>query len=570
MKKRIFNVIMVFVLVFTLSSQNAIALTNISRDTNTISGELKTRMEELSSDNSKKVPVQIFLKDTLNYQEIEKKAMNSANITKAEILAFENDEIMTKAVADKYELYRCNRIDLISGHMKAYNKEFLNDYKLSAESVSMSLPEINLIYLTGEEIEELSKDTRVEIIDYLEIYVTETNGYSISSADQCIRTNTSRNNGYNGSGITVGVVEHGWANRNLVGTNLTNVGGPTTGTDDTEDDQHATFVSGEIDTVVPGASIRLRKSATNTTVGDLDAVESLMTVDKVHVINMSLGFDNNGAYNDASRRLDRLIRQNKVTVVVSAGNNYGEVSGYGVAPNAITVGAVDHWGDTTATSNTYTFATFSDFNEASGVVNKPDVCAPGVWLDIYSFSGWDGTSMSAPLVTAAVAQMIDRNSGLSNKPQVLKSALMASCYYNAGTDFNSRNISDEEGAGVIDGNFTYRVAKNGRRTHFNFSSSSASSQSYSIYADYSTKDFRVAIAWESESSSTNTSLTDYDLYIYKDGNYVASSSGVENYEVVVIPASVIAEFGAGYYTATVERFGSANTSSDMVGIVWEQ
>ena len=99
---------------------------------------------------------------------------------------------------------------------------------------------------------------------------------------------------------------------------------------------------------------------------------------------------------------------------------------------------------------------------------------------------------------------------------------------------------------VIDGNFTYRVAKNGRRTHFNFSSSSASSQSYSIYADYSTKDFRVAIAWESESSSTNTSLTDYDLYIYKNGEYVASSSGLENYEVLIIPASVIAEFGAGY------------------------
>lgn len=55
--------------------------------------------------------------------------------------------------------------------------------------------------------------------------------------------------------------------------------------------------------------------------------------------------------------------------------------------------------------------------------------------------------MAMPVVTAIVTQMIDRNVGMAETPQTLKVAVMASCYYNAGTTFNN-NISDKEGAGV--------------------------------------------------------------------------------------------------------------------------
>lgn len=47
--------------------------------------------------------------------------------------------------------------------------------------------------------------------------------------------------------------------------------------------------------------------------------------------------------------------------------------------------------------------------------------------------------------------MIDRNSGMSDKPQILKAAVMASCYFNARTGFTN-NISNKEGAGVVDAN----------------------------------------------------------------------------------------------------------------------
>ena len=54
--------------------------------------------------------------------------------------------------------------------------------------------------------------------------------------------------------------------------------------------------------------------------------------------------------------------------------------------------------------------------------------------------------------------------------------------------------------------------------------SSASSQTHSIYADYTSKAFRISIAWEGEIVNNTNKLTDYDLYIYKGNTLVASST----------------------------------------------
>lgn len=110
----------------------------------------------------------------------------------------------------------------------------------------------------------------------------------------------------------------------------------------------------------------------------------------------------------------------------------------------------------------------------------------------------------------------------------------------------------------------------GRRWHLNFTPTGQSEQTYSIYADYNNKPFRVSIAWEGEVINDENKLTDYDLYIYKGDKLVASSTGTRNNEVIVIPAETVAQYSAGYYTAKIVRFGSANTTSDCVGLAWEQ
>lgn len=548
-----------------------------SNDNNVITPRLSAVMNEMTDSTTDKIPVQIQLKDTVDYDDVESQAMDSANLTDQELNYIYSEEFAELADTDlaqmtelenKYETYREARIDGICEQIANINQPFVDKYDLKAESISLSLPDINLVYLTIDEINEIADDSDVVTIDYVESKEVYPCGYSMASVDSCVRSNTARSYGWDGTGVKVGVVELGWADKNKVGSKLTNVGGPTSGSD-----SHATFVAGEINYIVPGADIYLRKAELSMT-GVLDAIEYLMTVSKVQVINVSLEYNSDGEYDGYSRRLDSLVRQNRITVVVAAGNindDYPDntfVSGFGLAPNVITVGAVNHYGATTATSSTYSLWPKSRFSEASNVINKPDLCAPGVNIDLYDYNK-SGTSMATPVVTGIIAQMIDRNIGMADTPQTLKAAVMASCYYNAGTTFYN-NISDKEGAGVVDGNFSYRVARNGRRWHFDFTPSGVTEQTYQIYADYNNKDFRVSIAWESEIIGNQNQLTDYDLYIYKGNTLVKSSTGIRNNEVIIIPAATVAQYGAGYYTAKIKRYGSANTNSDRVGLAWEQ
>ena len=562
-------------LLVAVCTSNVSAIASPSDNSYAITPLLSNVMNEMEDNTTDKIPVQIQLKDIVDYAEVESKAMDSANLSDQELeficseefasLADSNLALMTE-LENKYETYREARIDGICEQISEINQPFIDKYKLNAESISRSLPNINLVYLTKEEIYEIADDSDVVTIDFVESKEVYPCGYSMASVDSCVRSNTARSYGWDGTGVKVGVVELGWADKTKVGSKLINVGGPTSGTDD-----HATFVAGEINYIVPGADIYLRK-AELTLGGVLDAAEYLMTVSKVQVINMSVGYDSTGSYDAYSRRLDNLIRQNKVTVCVAAGNvknsNYN-VNGYGLAPNAITVGSVNHYGATTASSSTYSFSTFSRYIEATDVINKPDLCAPGETIDLYDYTK-SGTSMATPVVTGIVAQMIDRNVGMAETPQTLKAAVIASCYYNAGTTFVD-NFSDKEGAGVVDGNYSYRVARNGRRWHFDFTPSGVSEQTYQIYADYNYKDFRVAIAWESEIISNDNKTTNYKLQIFKGSSLVGESNlNLSNSEIVIIPASTVALYGAGYYTAKIVRVGTQPTTSDRVGLAWEQ
>lgn len=57
----------------------------------TISSQLMSVMEQKSSDSSAKIPVQIQLKDTVDYVSVEKQAMDISNISEQEIAYVELD-----------------------------------------------------------------------------------------------------------------------------------------------------------------------------------------------------------------------------------------------------------------------------------------------------------------------------------------------------------------------------------------------------------------------------------------------------------------------------------------------
>lgn len=129
----------------------------------------------------------------------------------------------------------------------------------------------------------------------------------------------------------------------------------------------------------------------------LSALDYCLTLDRVDVINMSLGFFY--SENPFSSRLSRL-KQRGTVVVCAAGNEERSDTHYPSAdPNVIGVGAFDNL--LNVTGNSYQKASYSAFGD-----NNVDIAAPGRFrVTDYNnnYSVQQGTSISSPVVTAAVA-----------------------------------------------------------------------------------------------------------------------------------------------------------------------
>ena len=540
------------------------------------------------ADEDELISVTIELTDNIDMEKVESLAVSRADISTAGMAIMNMDtssfseevneahqEVMTE-LRDKIS---AERNEILKEHYSGKNAAFIASVGLSEEqygSVGIFTPFIREVLLTPAQIQKIARNPEVCYIDYVG-GVEWTDFASVDDTYQIINGNVSVDSGYKGSGIRVGMIESGFPKLSAMGSDSQNIVKIGSGSET----DHATKVSGIIKKMAPSCSIYSCAVSSDSSV--LEDCERLIDNYNVHVVNISYGGLDDGKYNACSREIDKLVAATGVPVVIASGNgapstNY--VNLFGVSPNAITVGAVTSSGKNQGATGAYTLASYSIYRESSGTVNKPDICAPGK-VKIYSYDESEGSSFAAAHVTGTVVQMMSRNSVLQGRAQTVKAAIMASASYNAGTSMSyvsGTKASNQEGAGVIDAGFCYNVARYGRGMRYE-ASSGTESFTYTVTCDSATKPFRIACAWEVISTDSSTSITDYDMRVYKNGTLVASSGAYANssskpnanYEIIELSTSILSTYGAGSYQVEIRRVGSYNGSGDTkIGLAWGQ
>lgn len=191
--------------------------------------------------------------------------------------------------------------------------------------------------------------------------------------------------------------------------------------------------------VAPDSQLYIAKALDSKGDGPASAIIEALdwaVAQNVDVINMSLGgfvFSCDGR-DPLSQAVDGVVEKN-ITVVVAAGNSGPRrrtIAAPGCAQNAITVGAVDDYGDV---------ALFSSRGPTSDRRVKPDIMAPGVNIVSAAPDGeyayMSGTSQASPHIAGVVALLLDANKDLS--PSQVKNVLISTSDDLARWYFNTQN-----------------------------------------------------------------------------------------------------------------------------------
>ena len=331
------------------------------------------------------------------------------------IAATQPDEVVPVIIL----LDRGAEIDVINqgGHIK-------HDYKL-IDAVSADIPAKKLKALASQgHIKKIVPDALLHVVEDLGATIQLQTSANATGAGSLLDA------GYNGSGITVAVLDTGidQTHPDLAGKVTKQYDFVNNDNDASDDYGHGTHVAGIIAAnggirgVAPGASLQSVKvcdssgsCATSRIIAGLEwAVEN-----GAQIASISIGgqLEMNDGTNPVSLAADAAVARGLI-VVIAAGNGgpgTGTISYPGDAQQVITVGAANDAGTVSQADDTMT--PFSNRGPSDFGRVDPDVVAPGYQINSTKMGGgyvkMDGTSMATPHVSGAVALLLQARSGLT-------------------------------------------------------------------------------------------------------------------------------------------------------------
>lgn len=433
-----------------------------------------------------------------------------------------------------------------------------------------------IVELSRSQLETVARWNEVAIVDR----ALMTGGDSLDIARPTHNVTPINLAGYDGSGVTVAVVEGGRVYSLNPWLTVSQSRDTSIATAD-----HTTEVGG----VVASRFSTHTGMASGTTLISADGSYSVGGVmetaadwaaTRAQVLTNSWGYKNDAStgFNAFDRRLDYIARVNNRVTIHAAGNNgvancgqtpattpYG-VESPGRGYNTLTVGGFNDagtigWGD----DSFYTCSSYLDpvGDSAANAHQKPEVVAAAVGITSLAqttsstspLSGAvTGTSFAAPAVAGLAADLMETDAQLASSPVATRTIVIAGAKRNIA---GAAPISDQDGAGAINGTASTFSTEVGP-WWFTGVNAASFPRSYSVYARAG-QHVRFAINWLSNVTlsagtySNDILPADLDLQALRsNGTVVATSNAFGNaFEVVDFIAPV-----DDTYEMRVTLFGS--------------
>lgn len=475
--------------------------------------------------------------------------------------------------------YKIARLQAIKNVTVATNSQFLKDYDIEMDNVIYfsNYTSTIIVTMTRTDILKMIEDERILGISLYEKDIQRNEIFmsidQVSAGYGTVQNpglkNTSQG-GYDGSGVTIGIIEAGSGRFDPDAPQLSELVSSgqlefveVEGVNE-QITSHATFITNitaglsytylgnTYEGIATGAQIY------QSAIGDSNDVYTAFSqfadlgVDVINYSGGSLLYE--GSYSSYDQEIDNLIYITKILFVNASGNDGGDVISPAKGYNVISVGSADtKYTYTSPESTPYDVSSFSNFTVKSFMSNKPEIVAPGELIgSIFAPNSADlrsGTSLSAPHVTGVVAQLIQKygsSVNINNYVTYFKGRLMLGAQASLVDDTSHRTgdsaiFYNHQGAGFLDAiNSAKSIA--GWNKYVRLSTLSSNYYVY-IFTPPMDLSIRAVLIFEKPENSQITSNygNNLNLYLQSPGGTVfcSSTSSTNIFEMLeyTIPAN---------------------------------